>query len=179
MIRNMRFVDRPIAITDIETTGLDASVHEIIELAVLVVDQRTLRPRSDFQVKVRPAHIRTAAKRALEVVGYSPRAWAQAVDLEEALVGYAKKVEGAVFCSYNVFLSYSFLDAGFKATGVEDPTDYHRLDLFSLAWSRLGPGPSNFDSICRRLDLTSEPMPRRAMAGAMKQLEVLKALLYR
>jgi DNA polymerase-3 subunit epsilon len=175
----MRFADRPIAITDIETTGLDASVHDIIELAVLVVDQRTLRPKAEYEAKVRPQRIRTGNRRALEVAGYTPRAWSQAVSLEDALEGYAKKTQNAVFCSYNVFLAYSFLDAGFKATGVEDPTDYHRLDLFSLAWSRLGAGPSNFDTICRRLGIVPEPMPRRAMQGAEKQLEVLRALLYR
>lgn len=175
----MRFADRTLAITDIETTGLDSATHEIIELAVLLVDQKTLRVRGQYHVKVRPTHIRTAAKRALEVAGYSESTWRSAVDLETALTVYAQKAAGSIFVSYNVFLAYSFLDAGFKAFGVEDPTDYHRLDIFSLAWSRLGPGPSNLDSICKRLDIIPEPLPRRAMDGAIKQLEVLRALLYR
>lgn len=175
----MRFRDRPLAITDIETTGLDASVHEILDLAVLIVDQNTLKPLDEYHARIRPRNIRTAAKRALEVVGYSPRAWADAVDLETALTVYSQKAAHAVFCSYNVFLAYSFLDAGFKETGVEDPTDYHRLDLFSLAWSRLGIGSLNMDAICRRLDIMPERMPRRAAQGAAKQLQVLRALLYR
>lgn len=175
----MQFRTRPIAITDIETTGLDASVHEIIELAVVVVDQHTLKPTDRYHVRVRPTHLKTAAKRALEVVGYTDRAWREAVDLETALATYSKKVRDAVFCSYNVFLAYSFLDAGFKATGVEDPTDYHRLDLFTLAWSRLGMTSLNFDQICKRLDITPEPRPHRAIDGALKQLEVLRKLLYR
>ncbi len=174
----MRFADRPLAITDIETTGLDSAVHEIIELAVLIVDQKTLRVRSQYHVRIKPTHLRTAAKRALEVAGYNPAAWRTAVDLETALTIYAQKAAGAIFVSYNVFLAYSFLDTGFKAFGVEDLTDYHRLDIFSLAWSRLGPGPANLDSICRRLDIVPEPLPHRAMDGALKQLEVLRALLY-
>jgi DNA polymerase-3 subunit epsilon len=175
----MRFADRPLAITDIETTGLDASVHEIIDLAVLVVDQKSFRVRGQYNARVKPVRIRTAAKRALEVAGYSSAAWRTSVDLETALTVYSQKAADAIFVSYNLFLAYSFLDAGFKATGVEDPTDYHRLDIFSLAWSRLGPGPANFDSICKRLNIIPEPLPRRAMAGALKQLEVLRALLYR
>lgn len=175
----MRFADRPLAITDIETTGLDASIHEIIDLAVLIVDQKSLRVRSQYGARVRPTHIRSGAKRALEVAGYSPAAWRNAVDLETALAVYSQKASDAIFVSYNVFLAYSFLDAGFKTTGIEDPTDYHRLDIFSLAWSRLGPGPSNLDSICKRLGIIPEPVPHRAMDGALKQLEVLRALLYR
>lgn len=175
----MRFRDRPLAITDIETTGLDAAVHEIIELAVLVVDQRTLKMLDRYHARVRPQHIRTGARRALEVAGYSPSAWKSAVSLETALTVYADKAADAVFCSYNVYLAYSFMDAGFKETGVEDPTDYHRLDLFTLAWSRLGIASPTLDSICKRLDIVPEPLPRRAMDGALKQLEVLRALLYR
>ena len=120
-----------------------------------------------------------AAKRALDVIDYSPRAWANAVDLETALTAYTKKASDAVFCSYNVFLTYSFLDAGFKSAGVEDPTDYHRLDLFTLAWSRLGMASLSFDQICRKLNIPPEPKPHRASTGAAKQLAVLRALLYR
>jgi DNA polymerase III alpha subunit (gram-positive type) len=175
----MRFAERPLAITDIETTGLDAAVHEILELAVLIVDQRSLKVRDQYVVRTKPVRIRTAAKRALEVVGYNPNAWRTAVDLEPALAIYSQKAADAIFVSYNVHLAYSFLDAGFKLTGIEDPTDYHRLDLFSLAWSRRGPGPANLDSICKRLNIVPEPTPHRAMDGALKQLEVLRALLYR
>lgn len=175
----MRFADRPLAITDIETTGLDSAVHEIIELAVLVVDQSSFKVRDQYHTRVRPSHIKTAAARALEVAGYSPVAWRASVDIETAVTTYSRKTAGAIFVSYNMFLAYSFLDAGFKAAGVEDTTDYHRLDIFSLAWSRLGPGPANLDSICRRLGIVPEPLPRRAMDGALKQLEVLRALLYR
>jgi len=175
----MRFADRPLAITDIETTGLDSSVHEIIDIAVLIVDQKSFRVRTQYNTRVKPTRIRTGAKKALEVAGYSPSAWRNAVDLETALSTYAQKAKDSIFVSYNVFLAYSFLDAGFKATGVEDPTEYHRLDIFSLAWSRLGPGPANLDSISKRLGIIPEPLPRRAMDGALKQLEVLRALLYR
>ena len=175
----MRFRDRPIAITDIETTGLDAAIHEIIELGVLVVDQRTLKVLDRYHVKVRPQNIRTAAKRALAVVGYSEQSWRNAVPLEVALESYSAKAKDAVFCSYNLYLAYSFLDAGFKNTGVEDLTDYHRLDLFTLAWSRLGLISPTLDSITQRLGIVPEPLPHHAMDGAYKQLEILKALLYR
>ena len=175
----MRFRDRPLAITDIETTGLDATVHEIIDLAVLIVDPHGLKVLDRYHARIKPQRIRTAAKRALDVAGYTERAWRTAVPLETAMAVYSEKAANAVFCSYNVYLTYSFMDAAFKEAGVEDPTDYHRLDLFTLAWSRLALAAPTLDSICKRLDIVPEPLPRRAMDGALKQLEVLKALLYR
>ncbi len=175
----MKFRDRPLAITDVETTGLDASVHEIIDLAVLVVDQSSLKILDRYHARVQPEHIRTAAKQALIVAGYNAPAWRNSVSLETALAVYASKATDAVFCSYNSYLAYSFIDAAFKQTGIEDPTDYHRLDLFTLAWTRLGLASPTLDSICKRLEIVPEPLPRRAMDGALKQLEVLKALLYR
>lgn len=175
----MRLRDRPIALTDIETSGLDASVHEILDLALLVVDHRTLQVIDRYETRIKPRRIKSAAKKALEVVGYSSRSWRNAIELEPALTIYSQKAKDAVFCSYNVFLAYSFLDTGFKESGVEDPTDYHRLDLFTLAWSRLGVASLNFDEICKKLDIQPEHPPRRATQGVAKQLQVLRALLYR
>lgn len=175
----MRFRDRPIAITDIETTGLDASLHEIIDIAVVVVDPRTLNIQDQYHSRVRPMRASSAPSKALEVSGYTPAAWRNAVSLETAMAVYADKARDAVFCSYSTFLSYSFIDAAFKSTGIEDPTDYHRLDLFTLAWSRLNLSSPTMDQICRKLQLEPEPKPHRAMAGAMLQLHVLRALLYR
>lgn len=68
-----RFLDRPLAITDIETTGLDAQLHEIVELAVLVVDPRTLKLRDRYTAKVRPENIRRANKRACGLRLQRPR----------------------------------------------------------------------------------------------------------
>ena len=178
-IRTMRFSDRPLAITNIETTGLDAQLHEIVELAILVVDPRTLKLRDRYTAKVRPENIRRANKRALAVCGYSDREWRSAISLEAAMEIYSQKTAGAVFVSHNVFFDYSFIDAAFKRTGVEDLTDYHRLDLFSLAWAKapaLRLESFTLDSICRALDIPPEPLPHRAIMGARTQLAVLKRL---
>src|ERR1043166_2214358 len=115
----MRLRERPLAITDIETTGLDSAVHEIIELAVLIVDQSTFKVIDRYHARIKPQHIKTAAKRALEVAGYNEHAWSKSVSLETALAVYADKARDAVFCSYNVYLANSFLDVGFKLTGIE------------------------------------------------------------
>ena len=66
------------AVVDLETSGLDPLIHEILDLAVLVVDQATLKVQGRYSARVRPTNIRRAAKRALAVVGYSEREWRNA-----------------------------------------------------------------------------------------------------
>lgn len=177
---------RPLAITDIETTGLDAGIHEIIEIGVVVVDQRTLKIKREWSSRVKPHHLARASKRSLTISGYEYKDWLYAPELAEVMRGYAKQVKQAIFVGHNSFFDWSFLAEAFKQTGIEDPTDYHRLDLFTLAWSVLGRGRTvptgtalTLQEVARKLGLEPEPLPHRALEGARLKYRVLKALLDR
>jgi DNA polymerase-3 subunit epsilon len=159
----MRYSERPLAIVDLETTGLDASIHEILDMAVLIVDQKTLKITDRYSSRIKPRHIKRAARRALEVVGYSPRLWQTAVGLETALHIINEKAKGAILCSTNIYLARSFLDAAFKRCGVEDSTSYHHPRL-------------TLDALCAYHGIASQPLPRRAREGARTQLAILQAL---
>ena len=51
---------------------------------------------------------------------------------------YAVKTKSALFCSHNAAFDWAFLSRGFHVTGVSHEMDYHRIDLFSVAWALLG-----------------------------------------
>lgn len=176
----MKFSDRPLAIVDLETTGLDAAAHEIVDLAVVVVDAATLKTTDRYSVRVRPQNIRRAARRALEVVGYSPREWRTAAPLQAVMEVFSEKTKDAILCSANMFLTRSFLDAAFKTCGVEDLTSYHHVDLMSLAWARsraLGMERLTLEAMARKFGIAPEPLPRRAANGVRLQLAVLRELM--
>lgn len=175
----MKFSDRPLAIIDLETTGLDAGIHEILDLALLIVDQDSLKITDRYSARVTPRNIKSAAKRALDVVGYSPNTWRTSVPLEAALEIVSEKASKAILCSSNIYLTRSFLDEAFRRCGVEDSTSYHHIDLMSMAWSRapeLELTRLTMESLCRKLGITPEPVPRRALNGARIQLAVLRQL---
>ena len=66
-------------IIDTETTGLDASKHEMLAFgAVVVVDGRIVET---LELKIKPARIENADKKALEVNGYTERAWRDATPI--------------------------------------------------------------------------------------------------
>ncbi|MFY9493163.1 MAG: 3'-5' exonuclease [Minisyncoccia bacterium] len=176
----MEFLKRPLAITDVETTGLDYGLHEIIEIGLVLADQKNLKVLDEWSVKVKPRKIKTAAEPALKVAGYNKLDWLEAISLEAAMEVYSKKTKNAILVAQNSFFDWSFLSEAFKATGVEDHTDYHRVDLFTIGWSKAhelhGLKKFTLKEMCRYFCLEPEPMPHRAINGARKALEVLRKL---
>lgn len=60
---------------DVETTGLDPLVHEIIELTVRY-EPRKGCANPAWHAKIKPEHIETAEPKALEINGYTEEKWA-------------------------------------------------------------------------------------------------------
>jgi DNA polymerase-3 subunit epsilon len=171
---------RPLAFIDVETTGLDPSRHEIIEIGVVVADPRTRETRGMFDVRVRPGRIEDADPVALGINGWSPEAWADAVPLDVALVRAKPLLEGALLAGHNVSFDRAFLDAAWRTTGVRPPdTDHHVLDTATLAWPLLAAGlveSLSLDAVCKALGV-DVGQPHRALADAQRSLEVARRLL--
>lgn len=175
--------ERPLAITDIEATGLDWDTHEIIEIGLLVVDQDTLEVTDELDVKVAPRHIEAADPESLRIAGYKEKEWEDALSLELAMELYAKKVKDALFVAHPMTFDFSFIDRAFKETGVKNPMHYHQLDLFSMAWL-LKREDEKLDNVTlheltKHFDLEAEPTPHRAIYGARLTYEILKKLVGR
>ncbi len=176
----MRFLQRPLAITAVETTGFDAQIHEILEIGLVIVDQSDLSIGAEFEVKVKPLHPRNASRQATSINGYNAKEWRDATDLKTAMKIYSAKTKNAIFLAHNVFFDWSFITEAFKKTGVEDLMDYHRADLFTIAWSRSAQLPEltkfHIEDICKYLGVPKEPLPHRALNGARTALAVLRKL---
>lgn len=171
---------RPLAFIDIETTGLDPERHEIIEVAAVRVDPRTLAELEDLSVQVRPRRPDDADPTALALVGYSPDAWTDAVDLADALARIKPLLDGAVLAGHNVAFDRSFLSRAWAEAGSRpDDLDHHLLDTATLAWPLLVAGAVDSLSlgpVCAALGIDRE-QEHRALADARASLEVARRLL--
>ena len=174
----MDILERPLAITDIETTGLDPIGHEIIEIGLVLAEQKTLNILDQWSVKIKPEHIDTATEEALLVNGYNPTVWEDAYAPKMAMKVYAKKTKEAIFVSHNVTFDWSFVYEAFAKHDVDSLMDYHRLDLFSIAWGLKPKGlvKYNLVGLCEHFGIPKESDPHKAINGALKALEVLKKL---
>lgn len=176
----MKMLERPIAITDVETTGLDSTIQEIVEVGLVLVNQQTLEIIETLDVKVQPEHLETATEFALKLNGYNATDWQNALTLQVAMSLYGEKTKDAIFCAHNVTFDWSFILEAFKKTGVKNLMDYHRVDLFTMAWMKLrnsGLEKFNLNKIAKHLGIPEEPMPHRAINGTMVAYEIYKRLV--
>ncbi len=168
-----------IAFVDLETTGLDPSRHEILEIGVVLVEARSLEVISERELLVAPARIEDADPVALEIAGYSEARWADAMPLAEALLAIAPLLEGSLLAGHNVGFDWGFLEAGYRQAGLALPrVDYHRVDTASLAWPLVASGELaslSLDAVAAYFGL-ARPTPHRALADARCSLEVARRL---
>jgi DNA polymerase-3 subunit epsilon len=171
---------RPFAFVDLETTGLDPRRHEIIEIAVVRADPRTLEATGMLDLRVRPGRIEDADPAALGINGWSVDAWNDAVPLDVALVRAKPLLEGALLAGHNVSFDRAFLDAAWSASGVPAPDlDHHVLDTAAIAWPLHAAGlveSLSLDVVCKALGIDAG-QPHRALADAQRSLEVARRLL--
>ena len=173
------YFSAPLAITDIETTGLDVRRHEIIEIGLVVVHQKTFEITDTLDVKVIPTHIETASPDSSIVAGYRPDHWTGAIALENAMAQYAAKTRGMIFTAHNVSFDWQFIEEAFRLTKFVHKLDYHQVDIPSVAWTLLkGLRPKmRLSALCDYFGIEREPSPHRGINGAMKAYEVLKKLV--
>lgn len=169
--------------TDLETTGDVFSEHEVIEIGLVLFDQKTLEILDTMDIKVRPEHIENAKPMALERNGYKEENWHDAVSLSEAVKQYAEKTKDAIFCSYNVSFDWGFICEAFQKTGISNPMNtrenHDRIDVLTMAWMKgLKESPSlSLLSACKMFDVPPEPEPHSALNGAMTAYELYKKIV--
>ena len=170
----------PLAFIDVETTGLDPTRHEIVEIGVVRVRGDTLAEIDRTDVRIRPQHLDRADPSALALNGYSEGAWENATDLAEALDFVAPLLGGAIMAGHNVSFDRGFLDASWSRTGVRPPEmDHHVVDTATLAWPLLACGliPSvSLKDLCPALGMDRGDA-HRALADARCSLQVARRLL--
>jgi DNA polymerase III subunit epsilon len=173
-----------IVITDLETSGLNPNLHEIIEIGAIKVSQPDLRVLGWMNVKVQMDHPEFADKKALEVNGYTPEAWVDAISQQDAMQQYAAFADGCVFAAYNVTFDWGFIDATMMRQAVKNSISYHRLDLLSLAYELApkfaAPGTRmsyiNLKAACGYFQVKPEPAVHRAAVGALTALRVFRSM---
>ena len=172
----MNFRDRNILITDIETTGLDPKLQDMIEIGSIKVNQN-LEEIARFDAKISIQHPETVSLKALEINGYTPDKWKDAKSLKLVMEDFYQFAKEGILSSWNITFEYNFIEESFNRSSLTNPMDYHRIDIPSLAWFELtNLEKLSLDYAAKELGLPSEPKPHRAITGAQYALDVLRIL---
>jgi DNA polymerase III alpha subunit (gram-positive type) len=174
----MYFNERPIIITDVETTGLDPRFHEIVEIGAIKVDA-DLNELARFDLKVRPIFIERAEPEALAINGYNAGDWADAAGYVQAAQRFSTFSAEGVLAAWNITFEYNFLDQMFRDTRAINRMDHHRIDMPSIAWALL-PNTTklnlDLDLMGGHFGMPPEQKPHRGIRGAEYELALLKHL---
>lgn len=171
--------NKNIVLTDLETSGLNPALQEIIEIGAIKISQPDLKVLGWLNLKVHMDHPEFGQQAAFQVNGYTPDAWQDTLLQKEAMEQYGDFSKGCVFAAYNVAFDHGFVDSTFLRLGMKNPMSYHRLDVLSLVWGHFtdaGYKNIRLKDACGYLGVKPEPAVHRAALGALTALRVLRAL---
>lgn len=168
----LKLSQKPLVFVDVESSGLDPVVNEILEFAAI-------KGSETMVMKIKPRRIHTAHPKALEVNGYNEVEWADAVDISVAAPKIIAFLRDAVLVGHNVKFDVGFIESFLKEAGINERIDYHTICTCSIAYVFLVPKgleSLSLKPVCEFLGLPPEPDLHRALAGATACKRVYETL---
>jgi DNA polymerase III epsilon subunit-like protein len=169
------------AFLDCEFGGLDPELHDITEIGVITTDYRLAElDCREWKVRARPDRITPVAA---EISGYDAKIWeAEAVPVRKMLAEVTEMLPKGVKvvpAGQNVRMDVQFLERAFKHCGLENPFDYHVIDLATLfySWSLVTGETVSALSLrqaATTAGLADGAVPHRALADARLTLDVFR-----
>lgn len=176
-----------LAIVDVETTGLEAGHHEMIDLGAIYTDLDG-NELGRFFIRINPDHPELATEFVRGINGFEEERWRELEALDEAeaverFLAFHADTAGErtmLFTAYNAYFDRNFLDALLQQHGesFRDHFTYFLLDLPSLAWGAGIQDLMNAD-VAGALGLraeTSDPLEHTGLSGAEWNLALYRAL---
>jgi DNA polymerase III epsilon subunit family exonuclease len=175
---------KDLLVLDLETTGRDPLVHEVLEIGALFLDRTTLVTKKTFHSLLRPRHLDQADPASMRIHGLSEEQLRSAPDASEVVERFLDSFgTDFILCGWNIGFDSLFLGELLKKTGRNSELrsiDYHLLDLWTLAnWTRvvgrIDFPSSSLSQLCEAWGL-SRSLLHSALEDACLCAEVLRKL---
>ncbi|MCX7928184.1 MAG: 3'-5' exonuclease [Patescibacteria group bacterium] len=174
------FRDRKLVFIDLEMSGLDVLTHEVLEIGLVVVEQKSLQVLTKKSIKVAPTKLKDADPVALEIIKFRDEDWKDSVDIVTALNILNDLADKAMLIGWNIAFDWSFLGLSFEKARIKPKFDYHFLDVISLAYiyfkNRNKPSKLSLRTIARELEIKVDDV-HGALTDAYATYEVYKKLV--
>lgn len=166
-----RLADVPVAVVDLEMTGLSVEHDRIVEIGLVRMVGGVVTDELD--VLVNPGIPMTSEAR--RVTGIEDAHLAQAPTFAEVLPQLRPLLDGAILVGHRVELDHAFLNAAFAALGeplIAPPV----FDTLVMARNALALRSHNLHSLCEALGVTRD-VAHRALPDARATAGVFQALV--
>jgi DNA polymerase III alpha subunit (gram-positive type) len=123
-------------ILDIEATGTDVTKHEIIQLAAILLDKKTLKEKAQFSSYIKPRHWKNRMPAAMEVNGITWEQLKKAPSMRSVLQKFTKQFGTNILpTTYGGNLDIVFLPSAYRQAGLKFPFDYHTFNIWALCYT--------------------------------------------
>lgn len=125
---------KDLLLIDIEFTGLDLGKHEIIQLAALLLDKKTLKEKKSFCAFIKPQKWANRDLKSMAINGISWEKLKNAGNLKTVLSKFNKfaNQKNAVLSYYGGPADMDFLRVAYKKAGIKWQFDYHFFNLWAV-----------------------------------------------
>ncbi len=163
-------LDNDVVVFDVETTGLEASRSEIIEIGAVKI--RKGKIIETFQTLVKPSG--KIPDEIVAITNISDDMVKDALSIKQVLPDFYKFCHGSVIMAYNIDFDYKFISMFGKKIGLV--FDHKQIDVMYLARSYIR-GLKNFklSTVCKKLNVSLENA-HRAVNDAMATAHVVLKL---
>lgn len=168
-----------ICFVDLETSGLKPWEHEIIEIAAVRIDGKTLDVKKQMSVKTTPKG--PVSPEAARVNGYTPEKWKDAIAIEHGLRLLFPFIEGTRWAGSNPSFDRQFVQQAAKKANLEIPrlSSFRMIDTNAMIepWIFHGIIPNaGLDELIRLFDLPPRG-EHSALEDALLTLDVYKRIV--
>ena len=172
-----------ILVLDTETTGLDLTKHEIIQIGFLLIDMasdNTYKILSESEIKTRPLHLETAEPTALAINGFSAYEWKDSKPINIYFEEICHKIENAdVLLGQNLIFDLRFIKQAFENFDITPPKFPPYMDTKWMATQLLNEGKlksTSMDKMCKHFNIKFEGKAHTALVDCKRTLSVWEKL---
>lgn len=123
-------------ILDIEATGLDVTKHEIIQLAAVLLDKKTLKEKASFSSYVKPRYWNRRNPESMAVCNITWEDVKNAPSIKTVLQKFTKQFGTHILpTTYGGNLDIVYLPAAYRQAGLKFPFDYHTFNFWALCYT--------------------------------------------
>lgn len=130
---------KDLLLIDLESTGLDVDKHEIIQIAAVLLDRKTLKEKKFFNSYIKPTKWQTRDLESMKVNGLTWEVLKNGAIMKEVLKNFSKFCDPkkVILSSYVSFADKNFLLHAYKKHKVQWKFDYHVFDLWGFFYAKL------------------------------------------
>jgi len=172
-----------ITVIDTETTGLDLSRHEIIQIGVVQLQQEDfgdIKSLAEYEYNIRPYNIKAASAEALKINGYTEERWKRSVSFKDVFNPLNYIWENSdLLLGQNLIFDLRFIAKYYKRYGINKPKFPRYIDTKHMGSELVNEGvmkSSSMDSMCKHFNIKFKGRAHTALTDCQRTVTLWRQL---